>query len=91
VKAFLERQGAGLAPRARQSVEAEGRKTNSYLFGGGDIDELMEALDPEWSGALPHTLLVDAEGEVLWQHNGMVDGDTLRAKILEHLGNYYVP
>jgi len=91
VQAFLERQGAGLAPRARQSVEAEGRKTNSYLFGGGDIDELMEALDPESLGAIPHTLLVDAEGKLLWSHSGIVDGDTLREKILEHLGNYYVP
>lgn len=91
VKAFLDRQRAGLSPKLRKSVEAEGRKTNSYLFNGSDLDELMKALDPEWPGAIPHTILVDTDGAILWRHNGLVDGETLRAKILGHLGDYYVP
>ena len=28
---------------------------------------------------------------ILWRHNGAVNGDELRAKVLEHLGNYYKP
>lgn len=91
VKAFLEKQKAGMAPKVKKSVEAEGRKTNSYLYSGADIDELMKALDPEWPGGVPHTLLVGTDGTILWRHNGIVDGEALRATILEHMGDYYVP
>ena len=61
-----------------------------YIFTGKQ-EELVKALDPEWPGPIPHTLLIDAKGNVLWRHNGQVDGDELRAKILEHLGTYYTP
>ncbi len=91
VKAFLEKQKAGMAPKVKKSFEAEGRKTNSYLYSGTDMDEVMLALDPEWPGGIPHTILVDTDGTILWRHNGLVDGETLRAKILEHMGDYYVP
>lgn len=91
VKAFLEKQKAGMAPKVKKSVEAEGRKTNSYLYSGADMDEVMLALDPEWPGGIPHTILVDTDGTILWRHNGLVDGETLRTKILEHMGDYYVP
>ncbi|NLT69207.1 MAG: redoxin domain-containing protein [Verrucomicrobiaceae bacterium] len=89
VKAFLDKQNAGLSSRLKKSVEAEGRKTNSYLYSGADIDGLMKALDPEWPGAIPHTVLIDTDGTILWRHNGLVDGEQLRATILGHLGNYY--
>lgn len=91
VKAFLDKQKAGMAPKLKKSVEAEGRRTNSYLYAGADMDDLMKVLDPEWPGGIPHTLLVDTDGTILWRHNGPVDGETLRAKILERLGDYYVP
>jgi peroxiredoxin len=91
VKAFLDKQKAGMAPKLKKSVEAEGRKTNSYLYAGADMDDLMKVLDPEWPGVIPHTILVDTDGKILWRHNGLVDGETLRAKILEHMGDYYVP
>lgn len=90
VRAFLDKQKAGMAPKLKKSVEAEGRKTNSYLYAGADMDDLMKVLDPEWPGGIPHTVLVDTDGTILWRHNGLVDGAILRAKILEHLGDYYV-
>ena len=90
-KEFLEKQGAGLSGRLRKSVLTEGRKTNSYLFTGGTMEDLMKELDPEWPGGIPHTLLVDTDGKVIWRHSGIVDGDELRAKVLGHLGNTYKP
>lgn len=91
VKAFLEKQGAGLSDQLKNSVKAEGRKTNSYLFNGANTEKLMAALDSQWPGGIPHTVLVDTEGKVVWRHNGAVNGDELRAKILEQLGNHYKP
>ena len=89
VKAFLEKRGAGMSDRLAKTVKAEGRTTNSYVFSGTGTDELFKALDPQAPGGLPHTVLVGTNGEILWRHNGAVNGDELRAKILNHLGNYY--
>jgi thiol-disulfide isomerase/thioredoxin len=90
-KAFLEKQGAGLSGRAKSLLKADGRTSNSFLYTGSDPNELMKALDPEWPGGFPHTVLVAANGAIVWRHNGPVDGDELRAKILEHMGNVYKP
>ena len=51
----------------------------------------MKVLDSEWPGGIPHTVLVDANGKILWRHTGAVDGDELRARVLEKLGTYWVP
>lgn len=91
VKSFLENQRAGMSDRLRKSVVAEGRKTNSYVFTGANTDDLMNALDSKWAGGLPYTVLVGTDGEILWRNGGMVNGDELRAKVLELLGNYYKP
>jgi peroxiredoxin len=90
-KAFLEKRGAGLSDRLKKSVKAEGRRSNSYIFTGGSMENLMKTLDPEWPGGIPHTILVDTKGKILWRHSGQVNGDELRAKILEHLGTFYTP
>jgi peroxiredoxin len=91
VKAFLEKRGAGLSDRARKAVKAEGRATNSYVFNGTSPEDLFKVLDPQWPGAIPHTVLVGANGEILWRHNGPIEGDELRAKVLEFMGPYYLP
>lgn len=91
MKEFLEKNGAGLSNRLKRSVKAEGRLSNSYLFTGGSMEDLMKELDPEWPGGIPHTVLVDEKGQVIWRHSGPVNGDELRAVVLAHLGNYYKP
>ncbi len=91
VKAFLDKNKAGLSAKLQKSVIAEGRKTNSYVFSESSLDDLMNALDPEWPGGIPHTLLVDTDGTIILRHNGLIDGEELRAKILDHMGNYYKP
>jgi peroxiredoxin len=89
VKAFLEKRGAGLSGRAKGALKAEDRPTNSYIFTGGELADLMKVLDPEWPGPVPHTVLVAPGGKIIWRHNGPVDGDELRAKVIEFMGPFY--
>ncbi|MBM3847540.1 MAG: redoxin domain-containing protein [Verrucomicrobia bacterium] len=91
VKAFLERNAAGLSDRLKKSVAAEGRKSNSYVFTGGNTEELMKVLDPDWPGGIPHTVLVDTDGRILWRHNGPVNVAELQSKIFDRLGVVYKP
>ena len=89
VKSFLEKNAAGLSERLKKSVKQEGRKSNSYVFTGGTQEDLMKVLDPEWPGGVPHTVLVDTNGKILWRYNGAVNADELRAKVLDRLGTVW--
>lgn len=51
--------------------------------------ETIEIIDPEWSGALPYTLLVEPGGKVIYRKQGTVDPVELRQAIVGRLGRTY--
>jgi thiol-disulfide isomerase/thioredoxin len=57
----------------------------NLIFGDTDKHQLIEAFDPEWSGALPFTLLIDPAGEVLYRKEGAIDPLELKRTILREL------
>ncbi len=91
VVAFLQGQGAGMSDQVRERVQADGRATNSYLFEGGNVDELMKTLDEQWQGGVPYTILVDQEGEVIWRNHGMVEEEEMLKQIVDVMGAHYTP
>ncbi len=91
VKAFLEKNHAAIPDKLKPSLKEEGRATNSYVFSNPDQNELIKALDPQWPGPIPHSVLVAPDGSVVWRHNGEVDGEELRAAVLGFMGRFYKP
>lgn len=63
----------------------------NYLFSEDDKYALIEAVDKEWNGALPYTILVEPGGKVVWRHQGSVDFYELKKVIVEHgmIGRYF--
>lgn len=59
--------------------------TRNFYFGDTDKYKLIEAIDSEWNGALPHTLLIAPGGEVLYRETGDIDFLELRRKIVPAL------
>src|SRR6185295_17869444 len=59
--------------------------TRNFIFGEPDKYKLIEALDPEWNGALPYTLLIAPNGQVLYRQNGELDFLELRRAIVPAL------
>ena len=55
------------------------------------MDSLIQALDPQWSGPQPHTLLVAPGGQVLFRHTGPIGEEELLAKLLEFMSTGYQP
>lgn len=90
-EAFLGKQRVVMSEKLRKTVEAEGRSTNNYLFAGASTDDLAQALDPEWPGPVPYSLLVDPDGKVLYRKSGVVDPLKLKELILETLTPYHQP
>ena len=61
----------------------------NYIFGDGDKYALIEAVDPSWQGALPHTILIDNDGKVVFRQSGMINILELRRAIVDKIGRVY--
>ena len=88
VAKFLSKQHATLSPHTVDSLKTEkgrnAKTTNNYHF-WGDLDDLADALDSEWQGPLPHTVLLAPGGKVLYRHTGLVDPMEIRRAIVKQL------
>lgn len=65
--------------------------TGNYIFGDEQRYELIEAIDPEWKGNLPHTVIVEPGGKIVHRFSGGLRVLDFRRKIVEHpmIGRYY--
>jgi peroxiredoxin len=64
--------------------------TRNYLAADSDDrDAMVNAVDREWQGELPHTLLVAPGGRVVYRTRGAFDPLALRKAIVGYLGRYY--
>lgn len=90
-KAFLEKQHAVPPGRLKRLLKSEGRTGTNFLYTEASTDALVKALDPEWPGPLPHTVLIAPGGKIVDRHNGPVDSAELLARIIAEIGLYYTP
>jgi thiol-disulfide isomerase/thioredoxin len=63
--------------------------TRNYAFDKGDPYALIDAVDTEWAGNLPHTIVVAPGGDVIYRSDGAFDTLELRRAIVGWLGRYY--
>jgi thiol-disulfide isomerase/thioredoxin len=82
---FLEDRHAGMSAPVAATVKSEGRKSNNYIYSQLAQEPLMQALDPEWPGPIPHTVLVAPGGKILWRMNGEFNPAVLGQRIAENL------
>jgi len=77
--------------RAQKFLDKTHSPVKNYLYDGTDKYKLIEALDPNWNGALPYTLLIEPGGKVVYSYQGSVDLLELKRAIVEHplMGRYY--
>jgi peroxiredoxin len=62
---------------------------NYFAANADDHDAMINAVDAEWQGELPHTLLVAPGGRVVYRTRGAFDPLALRKAIVGYLGRYY--
>lgn len=85
VSKFLESRHAAIPGPTAKSLQLEGLASNNFHWTGGNPDTMAQAIDPEWSGALPHTVIVAPGGKILWSHTGELDIVEVRRQILKGL------
>jgi peroxiredoxin len=63
--------------------------SRNLLFASTDTAALQAAFDPKWESAVPYTVLISPEGNVLYSKQGSVDILELRRTILANLPSDY--
>lgn len=56
----------------------------NYIYSSDNNSELVEAIDPEWSGALPYTLLIEQGGKVIYRNQGPINMVEMRKLIVNN-------
>lgn len=64
---------------------------DNYIFSDDDIYKLIDAVDPEWDGALPYTVLLEPGGNNKFSEMGTINPLELKRIIVDHpmIGRYY--
>ncbi|MBX7124375.1 MAG: redoxin family protein [Cyclobacteriaceae bacterium] len=77
--------------KALEFLQKKHSPVKNYLYDGEDKYKLIEAVDREWNGALPYTLLVEPGGKIVYRNQGTVDLLELKRAIVEHplIGRFY--
>lgn len=75
--------------KALAFLKEQQASTRNLAFDEGDPYVLVDAVDPQWSGNLPHTIVVAPGGEVIYRSDGAFDTLTMRKAIVGWLGRYY--
>jgi thiol-disulfide isomerase/thioredoxin len=63
--------------------------TRNYVADTEDHDAMINALDAEWQGELPHTVLVAPGGKIIYRTRGAFEPLALKKAIVGYLGRYY--
>jgi peroxiredoxin len=64
--------------------------SKNLLFASDDTAALQASFDPKWESAVPYTVLLGADGKVLYSSLGSVDMLELRRKILAAMPSDYI-
>jgi len=77
--------------KALQFLKKQYASNANYIFNIDDKYKLIEAIDPNWQGALPYTMLVEPGGKIVYTVNGAFDPAELKKVIVENhlIGRYY--
>ncbi|MCD6395064.1 MAG: redoxin domain-containing protein [Planctomycetes bacterium] len=76
-------------PEALSFLKKRQASCTNYIFEIDDLGKLSKALDGNWSGAIPLTLIIKPGGEIIYKHEGIIEPLTVRKIIVEHLGRFY--
>jgi len=77
--------------KALKFLQNKQASNKNYLFNIDDKYALIEAVDPNWQGALPYTLIVEPGGKIVYAKQDLIDPAKIKQAIVDHplIGRYY--
>lgn len=77
--------------KVQQVLQSKHCSAHNYIVEVENQDELFDAVDRQWQGAVPYSLLIAPSGKVLHRVHGEFDPQEFKGVIVEHLGRTYAP
>ncbi len=74
-------------PGVLKALNSEHATSTNFILGSTDIYANLAAFDPKWNAAVPYTLLIRPDGEVVYKSQGTVDVVKLRRLIIANLAD----
>lgn len=77
--------------KALAFLKEQQASNKNYIFSGDNIYPLIEAVDPDWKGALPYSMLIEPGGKVVYREQGIINPLKMKKLIVDHplIGRYY--
>ena len=77
--------------KALKFLKDKQASNKNYLFNLDNKYALIEAVDPNWQGALPYTLIVEPGGKIVYAKQALIDPAKIKRVIVENplIGRYY--
>jgi peroxiredoxin len=74
-----------------KSLKAHQASTTNFHFNSDDKYSLINAVDAQWQGALPYTIIVEPGGKVIYRVQGKIDVQIVKKKIVDSsiIGRYF--
>jgi peroxiredoxin len=85
----ISMDGVKKKDKVLEFLKEKNSAVKNYLYTSENKYPLIEAVDKNWSGSLPYTLLIAPGGEIVWSHNGVIDVMELRKEIMLKLGRFF--
>ncbi|MFK7734401.1 MAG: redoxin domain-containing protein [Pirellulaceae bacterium] len=74
---------------AKKVLASKHLSASNFILDADSRDELFEAVDPEWEGAVPYTCLISPEGKVVFRKHDVIDPLELKREIVNRIGRTY--
>ncbi len=77
--------------KALKFLKQKNSAVRNYIFNTDDKYKLIDAVDPNWQGALPYTILVEPGGKIVYSKQGAINPSELKRLIVgnKYIGRYY--
>ena len=74
-------------PGVMKVLNGEHATSANYILGSTDIYAQLAAFDPDWNAAVPYTLLIRPDGEIVYKSTGSTDDLKLKRLIIANLAD----
>lgn len=72
-------------PAVLAALQKQHATNRNLMMGSTDLYALLAGFDPDWNAAVPYTLLIKPDGEVLYKRQGTMDELELRRLIIANI------
>ena len=66
-------------------LQKQQASNRNLIFASTDRDQLINAFDPQWQGAVPFTVLINPDGKIVYSEDGSIDVLALKRTIEKSL------